>query len=69
MTDTILVTLPETDLARAVAALDSALFALNIAPRFRCGLTDSYRIAAEVERALAQLQPLLPSAKVPKPGR
>jgi hypothetical protein len=36
-----------------LAALELAQQALNTAPRFRVGVTDSYQIAAAVDRAIA----------------
>ena len=47
-----LVCIEERRYATLIDALKLALFALNTAPRFRTGLTDSYRIAAQLERAL-----------------
>lgn len=47
-----LVSIEERRYAALLGALRLALFALNIAPRFKTGLTDSYRIAAQIERAL-----------------
>ena len=48
-----LVNIDERRYAALIGALRLALFALNIAPRFKAGLTDSYRIAAQIERALS----------------
>lgn len=43
----------ERRLAALTDALRAAMLALNAAPCFRCGDTDSYRIAAQVRDALA----------------
>jgi hypothetical protein len=48
-----LVSIDERRYAALIEALKLALFALNIAPRFKAGLTDSYRIAEQIERALS----------------
>jgi len=48
-------------------ALTLAQRALNAAPRFRVGDTDSYRIAALVDQALAEPVPE-PSPPLPSPG-
>jgi hypothetical protein len=50
-----LVSIEERRYAALIDALRQALFALNIAPRFKTGLTDSYRIAAQIERALCNI--------------
>jgi hypothetical protein len=47
-----LVSIEERRYAALIGALRLALFALNIAPRFKAGLTNSYRIASLIERAL-----------------
>ena len=55
--------MPTADIANArlhpatsnmLAALQLAQAALNTAPRFRVGDTDSYKIAATVDKALAE---------------
>jgi hypothetical protein len=48
-----LVSIEERRYAALVDALKLALFALNIAPRFKAGLTDGYRIAEQIEQALS----------------
>ncbi|HXM33719.1 MAG TPA: hypothetical protein VN920_00895 [Pyrinomonadaceae bacterium] len=50
-----LVSIEERRYAALLGALRLALFALNIAPRFKAGLTDSYRIAAQIEQALSNV--------------
>ena len=46
-------------------ALRQAQEALNTAPRFRVGDTDSYKIAAEVDSAIARAVDALPAARSP----
>lgn len=44
-------------ITRLVAALKLAQEALNTAPRFRVGDTDSYKIASQVDAALSAATP------------
>ena len=48
-----LICIEERRYAALLSALKEALFALNVAPRFKVGLTDSYRIASMIEKTLA----------------
>ena len=50
-----LVSIEERRYAALIDSLRRALCALNIVPRFKVGVTDSYRIAAQIERVLCNV--------------
>lgn len=55
-----IIAVEERRLAALLDALKLARLALNTAPRFRCGNTDSYRVASQIEAALAGIEEVLP---------
>ena len=54
-----LIAVEERRFAALLDALKLARLALNTAPRFRCGDTDSYRVVSQIEAALAGIEEVL----------